>query len=171
MLSLCNEGLWVPLVRVSYPGSNKPGEAHPITAYSATELLFARIPRGLVIEGNNFRRRRIPQNNPSLVLNRIRIGLQMLHPLLQPAVLHLQVSDLLLEHVVLNTLLLISSDPIRAKNRVVSKHQGDADSQDGRHTATRTRKERNKALLHGCCFIFSMNQIPAAEVLHRKHSW
>ena len=64
---------------------------------------------GLVVQGvDDFSWLGIAEDDPCLVLDCVRVGLQVLHVVLQAAILLLQAQYLLLEHLVLMALLLIS---------------------------------------------------------------
>jgi hypothetical protein len=76
------------------------------------------------------------------VLNGIGVGLQMLHVVLQPAILLLQAQNFLLQHLVLVALLLISRQAVSPEGCVVSKQEGDDYGHNGGNAATRTRKVR-----------------------------
>ena len=64
----------------------------------------------------------------------------MLHLVLQAAILLPQLQNLLLQHLVLMAFLLISSEPIGAKNYVIAQSKSDHNSYHSGHPAARTRK-------------------------------
>ncbi len=67
-----------------------------------------------------------------LVLNRIRIGLERLHLLLQLCILLLQLVDVLADGRVFGAPLLVNIHAVLAKNRMVAKEEGSDDHRRGR---------------------------------------